>query len=215
MKVNELLLKRRSAALYDVNHNISDEEILTITEAMRLSPSAYNLLSWRTVVVKRNKELRDVMLPMFYNQKNVRDASAIVFIIVSNYDKFLDNDIPDLINRLVDNDEERNLKYEEFLTKSLNIHKNDSKLASWPLKEGYIALGTSLATAEEIGIDTCAIEGMSKEKLTTFLQTKKLIESNEELATVLLLGKIDRSQKKSFKEKKIRLEKEKFTKIIG
>lgn len=210
MKINELLLKRESPRSFDTNYEISNDDILTITEAMRLSPSAYGLLSWRTIVIKRNIKFRDDLLPFFYSQRNVKEASAIVLIVVSNYDKLINQDIPHYISLLDDNTSERVLAYEKRMITDMGYAKKDPNLVNWTNKEAFIAMGAALAVAEDIGIDSCPIDGVNKNKITEYLIANNLIASNEKFASSILLGK---RNPEIPKKKKIRLDEEGFTKI--
>lgn len=210
MKINELLLNRESPRSFDTTYNISDKDILTITEAMRLSPAAYGLLSLRTVVIKRNEKIRKELLPFFYNQKNVEEASAIVLFVVSNFDKLIDTDIPYLISQFDDNTTERVKEYEKRMTRDMEHGRKDPTLIDWTNKEAFIALGAALAVAEDIEIDTCPIDGMNKPNATNYLISNNIIGANEKLATALLLGKRNLEIPK---KKKIRLNSNDFTKI--
>ncbi|QHX35758.1 hypothetical protein STIUS_v1c02030 [Spiroplasma sp. TIUS-1] len=210
MKINELLLNRESPRSFDSNYIISNEDILTITEAMRLSPSAYGLLSWRTLVIKRSSKFREELLPLFYNQKNVTEASAIVLIIVSEFDKLIEKDIPQYVSLMDDNTSDRVKNYEKRMLSDINYAKVDPYYVNWTSKEAFIAMGASLAVAEELGIDLCPIDGVNKKKIKEYLFENKLIEANEKFGSSVILGKrnIDVPKKK-----KIRLDKKEFTKI--
>jgi nitroreductase len=73
------LQTRYATKVYDTTKKLTDEQLHTILEAGRLSPSAYGVESWQFIVVN-NEELRKKLRAASYDQGKVTDASHLVVI---------------------------------------------------------------------------------------------------------------------------------------
>lgn len=84
MSVLEAIEKRRSVRRYDPDKAVSDEDVATILEAARLSPSWKNGQPWRFVVV-RSRELlgsiADNLIEGNSATRAVRTCSALIALI--------------------------------------------------------------------------------------------------------------------------------------
>ncbi|WP_082360606.1 nitroreductase family protein [Bacillus sp. FJAT-28004] len=75
-----VLNSRRSVREYDSSVVISEEEIRDILETAIKAPSSSNMQPWRFLVVT-DPELKQKLLPIAFNQKQVAAASAIVIVL--------------------------------------------------------------------------------------------------------------------------------------
>lgn len=82
--LTDLLAKRWSPRSYDENHQISDQELLSILEAGRWAPSSSNGQPWRFSVAKRGTELHKKVVAGLtgFNQAWVPAASVLIVISV-------------------------------------------------------------------------------------------------------------------------------------
>ena len=75
---------------------------------------------------------------------------------------------------------------EKWAKTDFKILGDDDKLHQWAARQAYIALGFAMMAAAERGIDSCAMEGFSIDKLTDILEDVKLIDRDKELPVVML-----------------------------
>jgi nitroreductase len=85
-EIAPVLAQRWSPRAYDVNHEVSQHELLSILEAGRWAPSANNMQPWRYSVAVRGTELFDQMIGALtgFNQAWAPRASALIVISVLN-----------------------------------------------------------------------------------------------------------------------------------
>lgn len=85
-EIAPVLANRWSPRAYDVNHTISQHEILSILEAGRWAPSSNNGQPWRFSIAVRGTELFDQIVSAFtgFNQAWAPKASALLVISALN-----------------------------------------------------------------------------------------------------------------------------------
>ena len=76
----ELIEERRSTKVYDPKIEMPREELVGILETAGKAPSAWNLQHWQFLVFD-NKEVQERLLPIAYNQQQVKDASAVIAVL--------------------------------------------------------------------------------------------------------------------------------------
>jgi len=80
--VDPLFLERWSPRAFD-GTSITEDQLLTLFDAARWAPSAFNYQPWRFVYTQRDSavwgEFLDLLLP--FNQTWVKDAAALIFIL--------------------------------------------------------------------------------------------------------------------------------------
>ncbi|MDC0832575.1 Oxygen-insensitive NAD(P)H nitroreductase [Geitlerinema sp. FC II] len=79
MDTIEAIRSRRSVKHYDPNHEMSQEEIDKLLSLAMLSPTAFNIQNWRFLVV-RDRQLRQKIREVAWNQAQVTDASLLVIL---------------------------------------------------------------------------------------------------------------------------------------
>lgn len=70
---------RYATKVYDSSKRVSDEDIRTILESGRLSPSAFGVEPWKFIVVE-NPEIRAQLRAVGFDQPKITDASHLVVI---------------------------------------------------------------------------------------------------------------------------------------
>ena len=80
--MTDLLASRWSPRSYDENHELSDQELLSILEAGRWAPSSNNGQPWRFSVAKRGTELHKTVVEGLtgFNQSWAPKASMLVVV---------------------------------------------------------------------------------------------------------------------------------------
>ncbi len=174
---------RYAGKIFDTNKTITNEQLMTVLEAGRLSPSAYGVESWQFIVVN-NLELRKKLRDASYGQPKVTDASHII-IIASRTDG----------GKVVDELVERTAKTQGKTTEELKgfsdmVHGAVEKLGeegakNWYKAQSYIPLGIMIEAAALLGIDSGPMEGFDADKVDELLGLK---EKNLHASTMLALG---------------------------
>lgn len=76
----DVIQERRSVRQYDASVSIPREELTEILELATRAPSSSNLQPWRFLVID-SPELKEKLLPIANNQKQVVEASAVIAVL--------------------------------------------------------------------------------------------------------------------------------------
>lgn len=76
----EVVRARRSVRTYDPEWSMSREEIDSILQTATLAPSSSNLQPWRFLVIQ-DAELKQKLLPIAFNQRQIVEASAVIAVL--------------------------------------------------------------------------------------------------------------------------------------
>ncbi|MGB5509156.1 NAD(P)H-dependent oxidoreductase, partial [Robiginitalea sp.] len=164
----EALQWRYATKQFDASRRISEGDLASLQEAIRLSASSYGLQPY-TVLVISDKELREKLRSACWNQSQITDASH-VFVFAGKKD--FEQDLIDSYLNLVSTT--RNLPldslsgYGDFM-KSKLLELPQASKASWSSHQAYLAAGNLLSAAASLQIDTCPMEGFEKEAVDAIL----------------------------------------------
>lgn len=75
-----VIKERRSVRHYDASFQIPREELNRILQEATLAPSSHNLQPWRFLVI-HEAGLKEKLLPIAYNQKQVVEASDVIAVM--------------------------------------------------------------------------------------------------------------------------------------
>lgn len=167
-EIIESLNWRYATKKFDPTRKISNEDLETIKESLRLTPSSYGLQPWKFLIIE-NLELRSQLREHSWGQAQVTDASHL--IVLCTYTDVSD----EFINAHIANTSEtRNvdpstlLGYGNFVkSKMKNLSLEQKKI--WNSKQAYIALGQLMAVCAKLRIDTTPMEGFEPEKYNELL----------------------------------------------
>lgn len=187
MNYLEILKFRHACKIFDESKKIGAGEFDFILEAGRLSPSSTGLEQWNFLVVQ-NKELREKIKAVSWNQAQITSCSHLVVILAKIKEvKVGSSYIDKMIARRADKDPEaiaaRQKFYHDFL---LSNFKNDDELTfQWSHEQCMIAATNMMNAAASLGIDSCPIEGFDRHALNEILG---LDESEKRVAIVVPFG---------------------------
>ncbi|MBB4080322.1 nitroreductase [Lewinella aquimaris] len=158
MKLIESLKWRYATKRFDDSRRISTEDLGTLMEATNLAASSFGLQPYRVLVVE-DPAVKEQLREASYNQPQLTECSH-VFVFAAKRDMS-----PEYIDSYVDRVAEvRNVPrenldgYAEYMKGSV-AGKDLESVTTWNQRQAYIGLGTLLAAAAEMGIDTCPMEG--------------------------------------------------------
>ena len=187
MNYLEILKFRHACKIFDESKKISAGEFDFILEAGRLSPSSTGLEQWDFLVVQ-NKELREKIKAVSWNQAQITSCSHLVVILAKIKEiKVGSSYVDKMIARRADKEPEmiaaRQKFYNDFL---LSNFKNDDELTfQWSHEQCMIAATNMMNAAASLGIDSCPIEGFDRHALNEILG---LDESEKRVAIVVPFG---------------------------
>ncbi len=159
---------RYATKVFDKEKKIADEDLNTILEAGRLAPSSIGVEPWKFIVIE-NPQLRAKLREASYGQPKVTDASALV--VIARRTDVRENIARELL--------ERTAKAQGVTLESLGGlkgmaeggigGKNDQELDAWVRTQVYIPLGTMIAAASLLGVDSGPMEGFDAAKVDEIL----------------------------------------------
>ncbi len=161
----EDLLWRHTTKKYDSTRKVSEEDLNTFFEAIRLSPSSINSQPWKFIVIESD-EARERMSKTFahkyqFNQPHIFDSSHIILFAHNphytrdDYAEVVDNGIEDGRTK----PEDRESAFGGFMFAELNTDETGNT-NPWTKAQLYIALGNALHTLARLKIDSTPMEGI-------------------------------------------------------
>ncbi len=178
----DALNRRYATKAYDTTKKVSDEDLNTILEAMRLAPSSFGLQPRKFVVVT-DEALRQTLRAASYDQPQITDASHLIVIMTK--DTMTSADVDAYIQSMADTrgmPVEQLDGFKEYLNGAIS-RMDEAGLKARNIKQTYIALGTGLTAAAELHIDATPMEGFDS---ATY--TKELAIDGYSAAVLLPVG---------------------------
>lgn len=159
---------RYATKKFDASKKITEEDLKTLKEAVRLSASSYGLQPYKVIFVE-NPELRAQLQPAAWGQSQIVDASHV--LVFANITNFGDSQIDAHINNVAVT---RGLPtdalqgYSDFMKSKISTLPVEQRNV-WTSKQTYIALSNLLNAAAELNIDVTPMEGFEPEKFNEIL----------------------------------------------
>lgn len=153
---------------FDSTKKVSEEDVQTLCEAMRLSPSSFGFQPWKFVVVT-DPDLRKKLREAAYGQAQVTDASHLIVMCAKN--TLTEEDIrkfvryTETVRGLVPHSLEG---AEQMMLGSLK-RMTPGDIVHWNKRQLYLPLGSILTLAALKGIDACPMEGFDSAAVTSLL----------------------------------------------
>jgi nitroreductase len=158
MNILEPLRWRYATKKFDDQRTLTDDQVDQLLEAGNLAATSYGLQPYKFVVVK-NQTIQDQLVPASYSQNQVAEASHVIVIAVrDDIDADYINNYTDLMEKTRDLPSGTLDDYRKMMLGTVGRMQPEEVL-KWASKQAYIALGTLLAAAATMGIDTCPMEG--------------------------------------------------------
>ena len=156
-------------AVKKMNGNtVSEEKIETLLEAIRLSASGFGLQPYQIFVIQ-NPELKAKIQPIAYGQPQTVESSHL--LVFAAWNEVTEEKIDAFMNLVA---ETRGLPLEALadyrgaIAGSM-LGRPKEMQANWAARQVYLAMGTALAAAAELKIDTTPMEGFVPAKLDEIL----------------------------------------------
>lgn len=168
---------------FDTEKPVSKDQLDKILEAIRLAPTSYGLQPFHVYVVESMKIKKDIK-PNAFLQKQI-DTASYLLVFCARVDKDdMKKRVDDYIDLIAGDDKMEKIKLEpaKLVRKGSIQNKSKEEFASWAMKQCYIALGFGLAACAEMKVDSCPMEGFSKEAIDRVLDLPESLKSTVILA---------------------------------
>lgn len=161
-------LNWRYAAKAMNGETVPEEKVAHILEAARLAPTSSGLQPFEIIVVK-NKELKEKIKPVAWNQPVITDCShLLVFAAWDTYTAERINYMFDLTNSIRGFKNEGWENYRQMLLSSYP-QKDAEENFNHAAKQAYIAFSQALSAAAFEGVDATPVEGFDPEAVDEIL----------------------------------------------
>lgn len=162
MDILKLLQSRYTTKVYDLSFRLSEEQLATIKEVLRLSPSSINSQPWAFELIE-DEALKSVLAEESRsNLERVKQASLL--IVFYTY-----RDVETFIKERIDTQEPPVQAYFHTYIAS----QGREAIQAWQTHQVYIALGVLLTSLASMGLDSTPMEGINIDKYDEILGREK------------------------------------------
>ena len=193
MSLIESLNWRYATKKFNPDKKVSKEDLDTLKEAIRLSPTSYGLDLYKVFIIE-DLELRKKLQPACWNQPHVTQASHM--FVFTNVAKDFEAEIGKSIERkakLTGKSVEEFEMYKNFVLGKMALRTPEGN-ADWTAKQTYIPLSNLLTTAAHLRIDCCPMEGFEPEQVNEILGIKEKGLNAAVLAVIGYRSEEDKTQ---------------------
>ena len=159
---------RYATKKYDSTKKLSDEQLNTLLESIRLAPMSYGLQAMSVVVVS-NPAVRAKLRDASWGQPQLTDAShVLVFAVPTAVSK---DDVERFMQDVVSTRGVTRESLDGYANMINDVISGRDTVANttWVAKQAYIALGVLLSAAAVEGIDATPMEGFDPKQFDEIL----------------------------------------------
>lgn len=149
---------RYATKKFDTTKKVSDADLDTILEAIRLTPTSYWLQPYHFYVIS-NQEIKEKIQSVAWNQPQIGTSSHLIVFTARNDLSILKEEF---FAHLSGGKPEVRVMlkgYEDIVSAFIEWKTDPKDIISWSSRQAYIAQGFALAAAAELEIDSCPMEG--------------------------------------------------------
>jgi len=155
------LNNRYATKVFDPSKTVPADVWAALEASLVLTPSSFGLQPWKFIVIT-DKALREKLLPLSWNQKQVVDCSH--FVVFARRDRTGPEEIAEFVGEIAETrgTEPSSLSgYKSMMEGFVNAHPD---IARWAGHQVYIALGQFMAACAILNVDACPMEGIDPAK---------------------------------------------------
>jgi len=149
-------------------NQISQDKLDTLLDAIQLSASGFGLMPYQIFIVE-DADLKAKIQPIAYGQPQIVESSHL--LIFAAWNEVNEAQVDEYMNLIA---ETRGMSLSDLgdfkgaIMGSMG-HRTKEQQAQWADRQVYLAMGTALAAAAELQIDTTPMEGFIPAKLDELL----------------------------------------------
>ncbi|WP_313180842.1 NAD(P)H-dependent oxidoreductase [Lacrimispora sp.] len=191
-EILQLHNRRYAAKTFDPERHIADEDLDTILEAGRLSPSSFGYEPWKFVVLK-DETVRQKFKEIAPGAMNAIDGGAEIVLILYKKDitynsPYVKHIVEDTLGLEFSPESQVSQIFKAF-QEEMMVLSDEKAVNEWARHQVYIPLANMMITAAYLNIDSCGIEGMLFEPVENILSELGVMDRDEYgLACLLALG---------------------------
>ena len=149
---------RYATKKFDTSRKVSQEDLDSILEAIRMTPTSFGLQPYHFYVVTSD-EVKNTIQAAAWNQPQIGTSSHLI-VFTARTDLMVNKEEYFTLMSGGDPDLRAELKGFEDMMNGFIEGKSDPKdVLAWSAKQAYIAQGFALAACAELEIDSCPMEG--------------------------------------------------------
>ena len=172
MDVLEHMKWRYAVKKFDSERKLPKEKVERLKEAFNLTATSYGLQPFTLLVIK-NKDIQNRLLPHSFGQKQVVQASHILVICIKDIiDGAYITQYFDQIKKIRNVSDEIIDPFKNELVDSFS-KKDVDEIKSWSTNQAYLAMGNLLTVCALEKIDSCPMEGFESEAYDQVLKLKE------------------------------------------
>ncbi len=150
MSFLEIFQKRYTTKSYQQGFKLSDSQLNTLQEILRLSPSSINSQPWHFILVGDESLKNQLSEVSQHNKEKIQRCShLIVFGVYRSIEDF-------------EKERVKGMTIESYYREQL-IPRGEEYVKNWMTHQAYIALGVLLSACASMGIDSTPMEGIERE----------------------------------------------------
>jgi nitroreductase len=193
MSIINNLKWRYATKKFDSSKKIQADKLEILKEAVNLAPTSYGLQPFKVLIIE-NQKIREQLKEAAWGQSQLTDASHI--FLFCNFTEMgpekIDNYLK-LRSEINNTDVADTKPYGDMMKGQMAVLSSD-QITAWTAKQAYIALGTLIAAASELQIDSCPMEGFDKGKFDEILGLKNKGITSAMIAAVGYRSEYDDTQ---------------------
>lgn len=149
---------RYAVKKFDAERYLTPEKVARLKKAFNLTATSYGLQPITLIVIK-DKELQEKLVPHSFGQQQVVQASHVLVICIqTDIDKAYITRYFDQIKRVRGTGDEILNPFKEALVSEFS-KKKEKEIIAWSTNQAYLALGNLLTICAMEKIDSCPMEG--------------------------------------------------------
>ena len=161
MNIKEAIDTRRSVKHYDPEHVMPEEDLAELIRLTKLAPSSFNMQNYRLLVI-RDKELRQQIREVAWDQAQVTDASVLVILCAdlnahnedpATYWSHAPQEVQDILGPMI----------KPF------YEGKDQLIRDEGMRSVRFRWMTLMLAARELGYDSCPMIGFDGEKVAELI----------------------------------------------
>jgi len=161
---------RYAAKKMDPSKPVSEDKVAQIVEAIRMAPTSSGVQPFELLVI-RNKELREKIRPVSWDQAQITDGSHL--LVFAAWDNYTEERIDAVVAQMVEERGDSELLQSYFANlKEMLLPRPAEVNHAHAAHQAYIALGFALAAAAELGVDSTPMEGFDPDQVDEILDLR-------------------------------------------
>jgi len=170
-KIIEDLNWRYATKRFNPNEKLTDEQLNTVKESIRLSASSYGLQAYKVLQID-DPEIRHDLMVASFGQQPVADAGH--FFVFCAYTKVDEADVHKYMELIATTRGTAKDDLNPFANGIIGSIKNKTQeqIIAWTSKQTYIALGQLLHTCASMRVDALPMEGFDPMRYDEILNLK-------------------------------------------